>query len=199
MFKKKKVSETEDQNKMTDQKHSQEEEIKDEIEQVNESNLNQVDNLPENEVNEVDKLKDEVAMLNDKYIRMYAEFDNYKRRTTKERIDLLQTAGKDVIVSMLTVLDDFERAAKAMETATDVAPVKEGIELVHHKLKSLLNNKGLKEMESKGQVFDVELHEAITNIPAPTEELRGKVVDEVEKGYYLNDKLIRFAKVVVGA
>ena len=199
MFKKKKVSETEDQNKMTDQKHSQEEEIKDEIEQVNESNLNQVDDLPENEVNEVDKLKAEVAMLNDKYVRMYAEFDNYKRRTTKERIDLLQTAGKDVIVSMLTVLDDFERAAKAMETATDVAPVKEGIELVHHKLKSLLNNKGLKEMESKGQVFDVELHEAITNIPAPTEDLKGKVVDEVEKGYYLNDKLIRFAKVVVGA
>ena len=199
MFKKKKVSETEDQNKMTDQKHSQEEEIKDEIEQVNESTLNVVDDLPENEVNEVDKLKDEVAMLNDKYIRMYAEFDNYKRRTTKERIDLLQTAGKDVIVSMLTILDDFERAAKAMETATDVAPVKEGIELVHHKLKSLLNNKGLKEMESKGQVFDVELHEAITNIPAPTEDLKGKVVDEVEKGYYLNDKLIRFAKVVVGA
>ena len=199
MFKKKKVSETEDQNKMTDQKHSQEEEIKDEIEQVNESTLNGVDDLPENEVNEVDKLKDEVAMLNDKYIRMYAEFDNYKRRTTKERIDLLQTAGKDVIVSMLTVLDDFERAAKAMETATDVAPIKEGIELVHHKLKSLLNNKGLKEMESKGQVFDVELHEAITNIPAPTEDLKGKVVDEVEKGYYLNDKLIRFAKVVVGA
>ena len=199
MFKKKKVSETEDQNKMTDQKHSQAEEIKDEIEQVNESTFNGVDDLPENEVNEVDKLKDEVAMLNDKYIRMYAEFDNYKRRTTKERIDLLQTAGKDVIVSMLTVLDDFERAAKAMETATDVAPVKEGIELVHHKLKSLLNNKGLKEMESKGQVFDVELHEAITNIPAPTEDLKGKVVDEVEKGYYLNDKLIRFAKVVVGA
>lgn len=199
MFKKKKVSETEDLNKMTDQKHSQEEEIKDEIEQVNESTFNGVDDLPENEVNEVDKLKDEVAMLNDKYIRMYAEFDNYKRRTTKERIDLLQTAGKDVIVSMLTVLDDFERAAKAMETATDVAPVKEGIELVHHKLKSLLNNKGLKEMESKGQVFDVELHEAITNIPAPTEDLKGKVVDEVEKGYYLNDKLIRFAKVVVGA
>ena len=199
MFKKKKVSETEDQNKMTDQKHSQEEEIKDEIEQVNESTFNGVDDLPENEVNEVDKLKDEVAMLNDKYVRMYAEFDNYKRRTTKERIDLLQTAGKDVIVSMLTVLDDFERAAKAMETATDVAPVKEGIELVHHKLKSLLNNKGLKEMESKGQVFDVELHEAITNIPAPTEDLKGKVVDEVEKGYYLNDKLIRFAKVVVGA
>ena len=121
------------------------------------------------------------------------------KTATKERIDLLQTAGKDVIVSMLGVLDDFERAAKAMETATEVAPVKEGIELVHHKLKSLLNNKGLKEMEAKGKVFDVELHEAITNIPAPTDDLKGKVVDEVEKGYFLNDKVIRFAKVVVGA
>lgn len=199
MFKKKKVSETEDQNKMTDQNHTQAKEIRDEIEQVNESNQNQVKDLPENEVSEVDKLKAEVAMLNDKYVRMYAEFDNYKRRTTKERIELLQTAGKDVIVSMLTVLDDFERATKAMETATEVAQVKEGIELVHHKLKSLLNNKGLKEMESKGKVFDVELHEAITNIPAPTDDLKGKVIDEVEKGYFLNDKLIRFAKVVVGA
>jgi molecular chaperone GrpE len=184
---------------MTDQNQTQADEVREEIEQVNESNLNQVEDLPENEVSEVDKLKAEVAMLNDKYVRMYAEFDNYKRRTTKERIDLLQTAGKDVIVSMLTVLDDFERAAKAMETATEVTQVKEGVELVHHKLKSLLNNKGLKEMESKGKVFDVELHEAITNIPAPSDDLKGKVVDEVEKGYFLNDKLIRFAKVVVGA
>lgn len=199
MFKKKKVSETEEQNKMAEENQTQADEIRDETEQANESNLNQVEDLPQTEVSEVDKLKDEVAMLNDKYVRMYAEFDNYKRRTTKERIDLLQTAGKDVIVSMLTVLDDFERATKAMETATEVAPVKEGIELVHNKLKSLLNNKGLKEMESKGKVFDVELHEAITNIPAPTEDLKGKVVDEVEKGYFLNDKVIRFAKVVVGA
>ena len=201
MFKKKKVSGTEDKNKMTDHTKEQDE-IRDEIAQVNESTVNQKDgevDSSENELSEVDKLKAEVALLNDKYVRLYAEFDNYKRRTTKERIDLLQTAGKDVIVSMLTVLDDFERAAKAMETATEVAPVKEGIELVHHKLKSLLNHKGLKEMESKGKVFDVELHEAITNIPAPKADLKGKVVDEVEKGYYLNDKVIRFAKVVVGA
>lgn len=199
MFKKKKVSETEDQNKMTDQNQTQTEEIRDETEEVIQADINHVEDLPVVELSEVDKLKAEVAMLNDKYIRMYAEFDNYKRRTTKERIDLLQTAGKDVIVAMLTVLDDFERATKAMETTTEVAPIKEGIELVHHKLKSLLNNKGLKEMESKGKVFDVELHEAITNIPAPTDDLKGKVVDEVEKGYFLNDKLIRFAKVVVGA
>lgn len=198
MFKKKKVSGTEDNNKMTDHTKEQEE-IRDEATATDESFDSQENASIETELSEVDKLKAEVALLNDKYVRLYAEFDNYKRRTTKERIDLLQTAGKDVIVSMLTVLDDFERAAKAMETATEVAPVKEGIELVHHKLKSLLNHKGLKEMESKGKVFDVELHEAITNIPAPTADLKGKVVDEVEKGYYLNDKVIRFAKVIVGA
>ena len=201
MFKKKKVSGTEDNNKMTDHTKEQDE-TSDEIAQVNEATVNTKDgeiDSSENELSEVDKLKAEVALLNDKYVRLYAEFDNYKRRTTKERIELLQTAGKDVIVSMLTVVDDFERAEKAMQTATEVAPVKEGIELVHHKFKSLLNHKGLKEMETKGKVFDPELHEAITNIPAPTADLKGKVVDEVEKGYYLNDKVIRFAKVVVGA
>ncbi len=201
MFKKKKVSETDYTHKMTDHTKQPEdqEEIREDIENVNEESVDQQAVEPEIQLSEVDKLKAEVASLNDKYVRLYAEFDNYKRRTTKERIELLQTAGKDVIVSMLTVLDDFERAENAMKTATDVGPVKEGVELVHHKLKSLMNNKGLKEMESKGKVFDPELHEAITNIPAPSNNLKGKVIDEVEKGYYLNDKVIRFAKVVVGA
>ncbi|WP_304065014.1 nucleotide exchange factor GrpE [Pedobacter glucosidilyticus] len=202
MFKKKKTVENQDTNKMTDhtQESQAEKEVREEIEQVNEARQNQVDeNIATDEISEVDKLKDEVASLNDKYIRLYAEFDNYKRRTTKERIDLLQTAGRDVIVSLLSVLDDFERAAKAMETAQEVEPVKEGVNLVHHKLKSLLVQKGLKEMEAKGQTFDAEIHEAITNIPAPSDDLKGKVIDEVEKGYYLNDKVIRFAKVVVGA
>jgi molecular chaperone GrpE len=129
---------------------------------------------------------------------LYAEFDNFRRRTTKERMELLQTAGKEVIVSMLPVLDDFERALKAMETATDVIPVKEGVALVQNKLKHILTAKGLKEMGTKGQPFDAEVHEAITNIPAGDEQ-KGKVVDELEKGYFLNDKVIRFAKVVVGA
>ncbi|MBU0697097.1 MAG: nucleotide exchange factor GrpE [Bacteroidetes bacterium] len=198
MFKKKKVSVTEDQNKMAEENNIQPENIQEEVEQVNEARQSEFEESTE-EISEVDKLKAEVAGLNDKYVRLYAEFDNFKRRTTKERIELLQTAGKDVIVSMLSVLDDFERAAKAMESATEVKPVKEGIELVHHKLKSLLNQKGLKEMESKGKPFDPEIHEAITNIPAPTDNLKGKVVEEVEKGYFLNDKVIRFAKVVVGA
>ena len=151
-----------------------------------------------NEPSVEEKLRDELAQANDKYLRLYAEFDNFRRRTTKERVELLQTAGKEVIVSMLPVLDDFERALKAMETATDVVPVKEGVALVQNKFKHILTAKGLKEMVTVGTPFDADLHEGITNIPAGDAQ-KGKVVDELEKGYYLNDKVIRFAKVVVGA
>ena len=158
---------------------------------------NETEQAPELSAEE--KLQSEVQQLNDKYLRLYAEFDNYKRRTQKERVELLQTAGKDVIVSLLPVLDDFDRALKAMETAADVAPVKEGILLVSNKLKNTLSQKGLKDVESINQPFNTDFHEAITNIPAPTEALKGKVIDEVEKGYTLNDNVIRFAKVVVGA
>jgi len=146
-----------------------------------------------------DLLKEELALANDKYLRLYAEFDNFRRRTTKERIELLQTAGKEIIVSLIPVLDDFERAGKAMETSTDVNAVKEGVTLIQNKLTNILNQKGLKPMESIGMPFDADLHEAITNIPAPTDDMKGKVVDEMEKGYYLNDNVIRFAKVIVGA
>ncbi|WP_316827672.1 nucleotide exchange factor GrpE [Pedobacter miscanthi] len=161
------------------------------------ASTNETEQAPELSAEE--KLQSEVQQLNDKYLRLYAEFDNYKRRTQKERVELLQTAGKDVIVSLLPVLDDFDRALKAMETAADVAPVKEGILLVSTKLKNTLAQKGLKDVESISQPFNTDFHEAITNIPAPTEELKGKVIDEVEKGYTLNDNVIRFAKVVVGA
>ncbi|RZK80022.1 MAG: nucleotide exchange factor GrpE [Pedobacter sp.] len=153
--------------------------------------------MPELSVEE--KLQQDNAALNDKYLRLFAEFDNFKRRTQKERVELLQTAGKDVIVSLLSVLDDFDRANKAMEGATDVNAIREGITLVHAKLKNLLAQKGLKEMESINTVFDTDNHEAITKIPAPTEDLKGKVIDQLEKGYTLNDKVIRFAKVVVGS
>ena len=146
-----------------------------------------------------EKLQLENSALNDKYLRLFAEFDNYKRRTQKERVELLQTAGKDVVVSLLPVLDDFERALKATENATEVAAIREGVMLVQTKLKSILGQKGLKEMESMNTVFDTDIHEAITKIPAPSDDLKGKVVDELEKGYTLNDKVIRFAKVVVGA
>lgn len=146
-----------------------------------------------------DVLKEELALANDKYLRLYAEFDNFRRRTVKEREEARKMEGKDVIVSLLPVLDDFDRALKAMETATDIAPIKEGVTLVQHKLKNILSQKGLKPMESIGTPFDPELHEAITNIPAPNEDLKGKVIDEMEKGYFLNDKVVRFAKAIVGA
>ena len=180
--------------------------IANEIEFVNEARQND-QNLAEPEPNLAesksepsaeDKLRAELNDLKDKYTRLYAEFDNFKRRTSKERIDLLQTAGKDIIVDMLPVLDDFERALKSMETATDITAVKDGVNLVYHKLKNTLSQKGLKEMEAKGAAFDADLHEGITSTPAPTDDLKGKVVDELEKGYSLNDKVIRFAKVIIG-
>ena len=181
-------------------------EITDEFQQVNEARQNQKNETesaqPENiepGFSAEDKLKEELALANDKFLRLYAEFDNYKRRTSKERVELLQTAGKEVIVSLLPVLDDFERASRAIENAKDVSAVKEGISLVQNKFKNLLTQKGLKEMVSKGQPFDPEIHEAVTNIPAPNESLKGKIVDVLEEGYLLNDKVIRFAKVVVGA
>jgi molecular chaperone GrpE len=150
------------------------------------------------EESELEKLKEEVQEQKDKYLRLFAEFDNYKRRTAKERIELSQTAGKEVITSMLDVLDDCDRAEKQIQSAKDLSQIKEGVQLVFNKLRTTLQNKGLKAMQSISTEFDVEKHEAITEIPAPTEDLKGKVVDEVTKGYYLNDKLIRFAKVVVG-
>ncbi|SEO84867.1 molecular chaperone GrpE [Mucilaginibacter sp. OK283] len=146
-----------------------------------------------------DKLKAELAQANDKYLRLYAEFDNFRRRTQKERAEARETEGKDLIIALLPVLDDFERAQRSMEKAVDVAPVKEGVTLIQNKLKNILAQKGLKEMESIGAPFDADLQEAITNIPAPTDDLKGKVIDEMEKGYTLKDRVIRFAKVIVGA
>lgn len=147
-----------------------------------------------------EQLKVELAEQNDKFLRLYAEFDNFKRRTAKERIELIKTAGAEVLGSMLSVLDDFDRAQKSIMEATDTNGVKEGLNLVHHKLKTTLSAQGLKEMEpSIGKPFDTDFHEAVTNVPAPSEELKGKVIDELEKGYMLNDKVIRFAKVVVGS
>jgi molecular chaperone GrpE len=144
------------------------------------------------------KLKAEIEEQKDKYLRLMAEFDNYRRRTSKERLELIQTAGKDVIVSMLEVLDDIDRAEKQMATASDFDIQKEGIQLVFNKVRSTMQSKGVKPLESINTDFDVEKHEAITEIPAPNDSLKGKVLDEVQKGYFLNDKLIRFAKVVVG-
>ncbi len=148
--------------------------------------------------NVVEKLQAELNEQKDKYIRLFAEFDNFKRRNAKERMELIQTAGKEVITSLLDVLDDCDRAEKQMQTSEDLQQIREGIQLVFGKLRNTLHSRGLKPMESIETDFDVEKHEAITEIPAPKPSLVDKVVDEVQKGYYLNDKIIRFAKVVVG-
>lgn len=153
---------------------------------------------PVEEKSEEEKWKESAADWRDKYLRLYAEFDNFRKRSQKERSDLLQTASSDVIKEMLTVLDDFDRAVKANEKVEDIAIVKEGFVLIHQKLYRILENKGLKPMNANGLPFDTDFHEAITQIPAPTQDLKGKVVDEVEKGYTLHDKVIRFAKVVIG-
>jgi molecular chaperone GrpE len=155
-------------------------------------------NEPVTEDSDLEKLKAELDESKDKYLRKVAEFDNFRRRTAKERIELVQTAGKDVISDLLQVLDDCDRAQKQLETSDDVEKIREGVLLVFNKFRSTLQSKGVKAMESLNEEFNPDLHEAITEIPAPTEDLKGKVIDEVIKGYYLNDKIIRHAKVVVG-
>jgi molecular chaperone GrpE len=153
---------------------------------------------PEPTENELEKLQVAVDEQKDKYIRLLAEFENFKRRNAKERIELIQTAGRETITALLDVLDDCDRAEKQFTQSEDIQQVKEGVQLVFNKLRNTLSAKGLKAMESIETDFDVEKHEAITEIPAPAEALKDKVIDEVQKGYYLNDKIIRFAKVVVG-
>jgi molecular chaperone GrpE len=144
------------------------------------------------------ELEGKLAETNDKYLRLYSDFDNYRKRTAKERIELIGSASEEVVKSLLPVIDDLERAIKNNEKATDISAVNEGINLVAQKFRNILTQKGLEVMDTTGKPFDVDLHEAITNIPAPSEDLKGKVVDEVEKGYLLNGKVIRYAKVVVG-
>ncbi len=143
-------------------------------------------------------LEEQAAEFQDKYMRLYAEFDNYRRRTNKEKVDLISSAGEGILKDLLPVMDDFERAIKNNENAEDIESVKEGFHLIFNKFRNILESKGLKPMNSKGEAFDSELHEAIANVPAPSESEKGKNLDEVEKGYYLNEKVIRYAKVVVG-
>ena len=147
---------------------------------------------------ELERLRDELQEQKDKYLRLFAEFDNFRKRSARESLELRQTAGKEVIISLLDVLDDSDRAEKELLATEDIGPVKEGVQLVFSKLRSTLQARGLKAMVSINTDFDVEKHEAITEIPVQDPALKGKVIDEIQKGYYLNDKLIRHAKVVVG-
>jgi molecular chaperone GrpE len=150
------------------------------------------------EEDELSQLKNENSVLKDKFLRLAAEFDNYKKRTLKEKIEMMKTAATDTVTALLPVLDDFDRAKKNADDENSAETFSEGVSLVYQKLYNILKQKGLQPMETNGQPFDPELHDAITEIPAPTDDMKGKVVDTVEKGYMLNDKIIRHAKVVVG-
>jgi len=147
---------------------------------------------------EIEELKAQLEEQKDRYLRLSAEFDNYRKRTLKERSDMLKTVNGDTLSGMLPVLDDLERAMQSMEKATDVDAVREGVVLIYNKIQEFLKNKGIVEIDAMNQVFDTDLHEAITKIPAPTEDLKGKVVDVIQKGYKIDTKVIRYAKVVVG-
>jgi len=147
-----------------------------------------------------EKLTIEVAEAKDKYLRLYSEFENFRRRNAKERIELIKTASQDLMADLIPTIDDFERAQQANQKQEDIEAVKEGFELIHKKLLKTLESKGLKLMNTeKGTAFDADLHEAVTQFPVEEEELKGKIIDTVEKGYFLGEKVVRFAKVVIGA
>jgi len=180
------------------------------VEEINENELDQnqttseeqvEESAPQEEVKELsplEKAESEAAEWKDKYLRLYAEFDNFRKRNAKERIELIKSASSEVLKDIIPVLDDFDRAIQANGSNEDLAAVKDGFELIRNKTFRVLEAKGLKAMDAIGKPFDVEHHEAITNIPAPSEDMKNKVVDVIEKGYFLNDKVLRFAKVVVG-
>jgi molecular chaperone GrpE len=146
----------------------------------------------------IKELEDALKQKDDQMLRLHAEFDNYRKRTLKEKMEMIKSAGEGILVNILPVVDDFERALQSVETSKDPEAIKEGINLIYKRFSDFLKQNGVKEIEAKELDFDTDLHEALTKIPAPTEELKGKVVDVIQKGYSLNDKVIRFAKVVIG-
>lgn len=180
---------------------SEEESLKDQVEEILDDAIEEAEDKTESKeskTSEKDQLKADLEKEKDKFLRLFAEFENYKRRTSKERIEMFKTASQDVIVALLPVLDDFDRALNEIVKAEDKNLVK-GVELIHNKFRETLRAQGLELMEVKeGDDFDADLHEAITQIPAPSDKLKGKIVDVVEKGYKLGDRIIRYPKVVTG-
>jgi molecular chaperone GrpE len=179
---------------------NQESSVKDQVEEILEDAIDEVDGEKnaQEEPSESEQLKNDLGKEKDKFLRLFAEFENYKRRTSKERVEMFKTANQDVVTAMLPVLDDFDRALNEINKAKDKNLLK-GVELIHNKLKETLKSKGLEAMNIKqGEVFDPEIHEAITQVPAPSDKLKGKIVDVLERGYKLGDRIIRFPKVVIG-
>ena len=185
---------------MKKQKHTEETPDVNEIAGNQEATQTQesTDQAADQIIDEIEQMKQQSAELNDKNLRLMAEFDNYRKRTLKERIDLIKTAGEKILVDMLPLVDDFERGLRAMETSEDVQAVKDGVDLIYSKFIAFLIQNGVKAIPTENEKFDTEFHEAITTFPAPTEELKGKIIDCVAKGYTMNEKVIRFSKVVVG-
>lgn len=196
-----KNSQTKDQSEELENKANTEEPEAAEATDVENSESEQEENTAspdETSEDPLTKLQAEYDTLNNKYLRLYSEFENFRRRTAKERLETITKAGAEVIEEVLPIVDDFDRAIKSNENSEDPEALKEGFTLIHNKLMRILESQGLKPMDSMGKPFDTEYHEAITNIPAPEEDLKGKVVDVAEKGYFFHDKVLRYAKVVVG-
>ncbi|MFV9484311.1 nucleotide exchange factor GrpE [Christiangramia sp. ASW11-125] len=182
--------------------------VKDQVENAMEEAINEVDQAgddteaedtaSDNELSEEERMKEDLQKEKDKFLRLFAEFENYKRRTSKERLELFKTANQEVMTAMLPVMDDFDRAMNEINKSGDENLLK-GVELIHNKLRETLKAKGLERMDvEQGSDFDSEIHEAITQIPAPSEDLKGKIVDVVEPGYKLGERIIRYPKVVTG-
>jgi len=198
---KKTIEKKEEKNKKTTQQAKN---------QTSKSTKSKKDNSKKEEKDKAEKVEEKVEVkkektdkekfeeINDKYLRLAAEYDNYRKRTLKERMELTKTAGEDILVNILPVMDDFERALGSIDQAKEIDAVKDGVQLIYNKFKDFLKQRGVKEIDAKEKDFDTDLHEAITKIPAPDDKLKGKVVDVIEKGYYLHEKVIRFSKVVIG-
>jgi len=192
---------SESSEKEQDKKIGQEESVNGEEVQEKEAQLPDGEEEAEEEAEEEKKEptpEEKLAELQDRYLRLSAEYDNFRKRTLKEKIELQKSANEGLLVALLTVADDFDRALQSVEEATDVEALKEGLHLISGKFNGFLQQQGVKEMEAEKKEFDTDLHEAITKIPAPSKKLKGKVVDVVQKGYYLNDRVLRYAKVVIG-
>ena len=193
------MSENKEEKDMEQTAQEQEAKQQEVEEQEQEGKASENQETNKEELSEEDKLKQEVEALNDKYLRLYSEFENFRRRTQKEKLELYKTAGEDIFKSLLPVMDDFERAKKSMDDGGDLDSLKQGVDLIYNKMLQVFRSNGAEPMESSvGKEFDSEIHEAVTQIPAPSKKEKGKVMDELEKGYKLKDKVIRYAKVVVG-
>src|SRR6056297_617341 len=196
----KKTEENKEQEKKNQSQEEQQTQNKQQTEKQKEAKESDKEKKKSEKATEKQEKTDQEKLqeMQDKYLRLTAEYDNYRKRTLKEKMELTKSAGEDILNGLLPVMDDFERALQSIDDSDDLEAVKKGIHLIYSKFKDFMKQNGVKEIEAKEQEFDTDKHEAVSKIPAPSEELKGKVVDVVQKGYYLNDKILRYSKVVIG-